>query len=305
MGEQVRFSGIQMSVIVGDKSATIGKALSLIDRAVKEFAPNIVALPELFATEYFPLYGDPKYFAYAEPIPGPTTQVLADKAREHGIYIIAGIFEKALRGLYYDSSAVLGPDGAVVGLTRKIELPNEYNKDGGVLSYSNEDFYFASADPEHAYPVIRTPYGNIGQVICYNRHFPELWRMLILNGVDVIYIPVASRAGKAKDMFVIETRALAYINQCFAVNVNRVGPEGPAFMYGTSHIVNPRGQLIAGPATDKEDEILYAALDLEEIDEVRKEHPFIKSFHSSTARTLMAAKEFYRTHPGPSMQFLM
>lgn len=303
MADEVRFSGIQMSVIFGDKTATVVKAIGLIDRAVKEFSPNVVALPELFATEYFPQWSHPKYFAYAEPIPGPTTQALGDTARQHGIYIIAGVFERAARGLYYDSSPVIGPDGGIVGLTRKIELPNEYNREEGALT--NEDFYFASADPEHAYPVIPTRYGNIGQVICYNRHFPELWRMLTLNGADIIYIPVASRASKAKDMFVLETRANAYMQQCFAVTLNRVGQEGSAFMYGTSHIVNPRGQVIAGPASDKEDEILHATLNLKEIDEAREAHPFLKSFHSSTARTLMAAKEFYRTHSGSSMRFIM
>ncbi len=281
--DNVAFAAIQMSMKAGDKKANIQKAEKLIDQAVKKYHPEIVGLPEFFSTEFFPQYMDRKYFEYAEPIPGSTTDMMARKAKEHGIYVIAPIYEKAGRGIYYDSSPLISPSGKILGVNRKVELPNVWFKEGGL--FANEDFYYASGNPDDAYLAYKTKYCTLGQIICWNRHFPETWRTLALKGVDVLFIPVASMGKYLGEMFSLEMRALAYIHQVYAVVLNRVGQEGEHNMYGGSHIVNPRGKLLAGPASATKDEIICANLDLKEIDEARTQVPFTKSFLTSTQRS--------------------
>lgn len=266
----------------GDKEANISKAEKMIDDAVKKYKPDIIGLPEFFNTEYFPQYTDRKYFEYAEPIPGPTSERIGKKAREYGIYIIAPIYEKAQRGLYYDSSPIICPDGSVVSNTRKVELPNVSYREGGICV--NEEFYYAAGNLENSYSVTKTKLGNIGQIICWNRHFPETWRLLTMKGAEVIFVPVASMGNFLSEMFSLEMRAMAYVHQCFAVVVNRVGKEGEQRMYGGSHIVNPKGKLLAGPASDQDEAILSVALNLDEIDEARQQIPFTKSFYTSTLK---------------------
>ncbi len=280
---KVVFAAIQMHMKAGDKQTNISRAEKLIDKAVKKHAPDIVGLPEFFSTEFFPQYMDRKYFDYAEPIPGPTTDIMSRKAKEHEIYIIAPIYEKAGRGIYYDSSPVISPSGKIIGVNRKVELPNVWFKEGGL--FANEDFYYASGNPDDAYLVYKTRDCALGQIICWNRHFPENWRTLTLRGADVLFIPVASMGRYLSEMFSLEMRALAYIHQCFAVVLNRVGHEGEHNMYGGSHIVSPRGKLLEGPASATQEEIICATLDLNEIEEARRQVPFTKSFLTSTQRS--------------------
>lgn len=279
---RVVFSVIQMSM-QDDKEANVSKAEKMIDRAVKEHHSDIVGLPEFFNTIYFPQYVDRKYFREAEPIPGPTINRVARKAKEHGIYVFAGIYEKVQAGLYYDSSALIGPDGKVIGVTRKNEVPNVMYKEGGL--WTNEEFYYSMSNLENAYPVFETRFGKIGQIICWNRHFPENWRLLTVKGAEIIFVPVASMGKFLSEMFSLEMRAMSYVHQCFAVVVNRVGVEGKQRMYGGSHIVNPKGKLLVGPASDSREEIISAELNLDEIETTREEIPFTKSYYTSTLRT--------------------
>lgn len=265
-----------------DKEANVSKAEKMIDLAVKEQNPDMVGLPEFFNTIYFPQYVDRKYFKEGEPIPGPSVNRIARRAKDHGIYVIAPIYEKAQAGLYYDSSALLGPDGKVIGVTRKNEAPNVMYKEGGL--WSNEEFYFAMANAENAYPVFETKFGKIGQIICWNRHFPENWRLLTVKGAEFMYVPVASMGKFLSEMFSLEMRAMCYVHQCFAAVVNRVGVEGEQRMYGGSHMVNPKGKLLAGPASDAKEEIVTAEFNLDDVDTTREEIPFTKSYYTSTLR---------------------
>ncbi|MFQ5997711.1 MAG: carbon-nitrogen hydrolase family protein [Candidatus Bathyarchaeia archaeon] len=292
---KMTFAAVQMAMKIGDVEANIAKAEKFIDDAVSKYRPDIIGLPEFFNTEYFPQYVDRKYFAYAEPIPGPTTERMSKKAKEHGVYIIAPIYEKAGRGVYYDSSPVIAPDGKVLGITRKVELPNVWFKEGGV--WANEDFYYSSGNLENAYLVYNTKIGNIGQIICFNRHYPETWRKLTMKGAEVIFVPVASMGKFLGDMFTVEMRAMAYVHQCFGVVLNRVGVEGEHRMYGGSHIVGPKGQYLAGPASDTKEEILCATLDLGNIDEARQQVPFTKSFHTSSLRSHLLYDQMNKSGP--------
>jgi N-carbamoylputrescine amidase len=301
MRNKVVFAVVQMSMKAGNKEQNIRKAEGLIDQAMKKFSPDVIGLPEFFSTEFFPQYMDRKYFEYAEPIPGPTTKRMSRKAREYGIHLVAPMYERAGRGVYFDSSPVIDPSGEVIGVSRKVELPNVWYKEGGL--FANEDFYYASGNPENAFLVYNMKNFTLGQIICWNRHFPENWRTLVMKGVDVIFIPVASMGKFLSEMFSMEMRVLAYVHQCYAVVVNRVGQEGEHRMYGGSHIVNPKGKLIAGPASDTREEIVCAALDLDEIEEARRQIPFTKSFLTSTLRTQLSylhSNQSFGSTPGAS-----
>jgi beta-ureidopropionase len=288
------FSIIQMAM-KDNKEANLLKAENMIDAAVKEHNPDFVALPEFFNTIYFPQYVDRKYFKEAESIPGPSIDRISIKAKEHRIYVIAPIYERALAGLYYDSSALIGPDGRVIGVTRKNEAPNVMYKEGGL--WANEEFYYAMSNVENAYPVLDTKFGKIGQIICWDRHFPENWRTLTTKGAEIIYVPVASMGKFLSEMFSLEMRVMAYVHQCFAAVANRVGTEGEQKMYGGSHIVSPKGKLLAGPASDSQEEIVTSEINLDEVETARQEIPFLKSYYTSTLRGHLLYESYQRTTP--------
>jgi N-carbamoylputrescine amidase len=256
-----------MSMKIGDKNANISKAERLVDECVRKHNANIVGLPEFFNTEYFPQWVDHKNFALAEPIPGPTTDRMIKKAVEHGIYICSPIYEEVEKGIYYDSSPVIGPDGRILGTTRKVEIPLiDWKGTKGM-----EKFYFRGGSE---FPIFETKFGKLGQIICYNRHYPEEWRIYALKGADMIFVPVASMGQSGlSPMFPIETRASCFMNQLFAAVTNRIGIEGENNYYGASHIVDPLGVLLAGPASADHEGIISATMDLDMIREVRNGIP--------------------------------
>ncbi len=265
-----------MSMKASDKEANIAKAERMIKRAAEKFNPDFIGLPELFFTEFFPVSRKNKYFGYAEPVPGPTINRIADLASKYGKYIIAPIFELEIRGgeaSYYNTSVVIGPGGKIVGKSRKTEIPLvEWKQDNAVWNRNYEKFYFL---PGQGNPVIDLGTFRLGQLICYARHFPEEGRALELSGAQVIYSPVATNGPVLGDLFSVEMRALAFMNQCFAVVVNRVGKEGRYNYFGGTHIVDPFGKLLAGPAGPKE-EIVSAVLDLKQVKIAREKVPFIR-----------------------------
>ena len=269
--DYIGFAAIQMSAVPEKKEANIAKAEALVEEAVAKYHPAIVGLPELFSTEFFPLTKNRKYFRYAEPIPGPTTDRIGKLARRLRVSVIAPIFE-SFRGKYYDSSPVIGPSGSVVGITRKTEIPLVEWQHGRNWNLNYEKFYFSQGNKN---PVITVGRARLGQLICYSRHFPEGWRTLELKGAQIIYAPSASNGPVLGELFPLETRALAFMHQCFAVVVNRVGKERSYKYYGGTHIVDPFGKIIAGPANDKEI-IVYAALDLSLVAKARKQVPFMR-----------------------------
>ena len=209
------------------------KALRLIDEAAGKGA-NIVALQELFNTPYFPNRprDSQKYFAMAETIPGPTIDRVADKAREHNMVIMAPIYEREMAGVYYNSAAVIGPDGELIGVYRKMHIPHS---DDYI-----EKYYFKPGNL--GFPVFDTPFGKIGVLICYDRHFPEGARALGLAGAEILLIPVASPRPTASEVFVKELMGMAIANQYFVAAVNRVGVELKEEFYGDEPGVRPQGK---------------------------------------------------------------
>lgn len=260
---------IQMST-GPDKQQNIAKAEQMVREAAVAGA-KLICLPELFSTVYFPYETDPKYFSLAEPIPGPTTIRMQKMCKEHGVVLVAPIFEKAMEGLLFNSAPVIGVQGELLGVYRKSSIPLTTIPP----TIGLEKYYFAPGDS--GFLVFDTPFDvRFGILICYDRHFPEAARALALNGAQLIFVPTAT-LGMSRDIWELELRAHAFANGCFVGGVNRVGPEqdGRAHFFGSSVWVDPKGKIIA-QGGDSSDEIVYAELDFAQVSDIRTSWAFFR-----------------------------
>jgi len=240
--------------------AMIQKHIPLIEEAGKK-GVQILCLQEIFSTPYFCPGQDDKWYASAEPIPGPTTNRLAEYAKKYQMVIIVPIYEKEQPGVLYNTAAVIDADGTLLGKYRKNHIPQTHG--------FWEKFYFKPGNL--GYPVFQTKYAKIGVYICYDRHFPDGARVLGLNGAEIVYNPSATVAGLSQYLWKLEQPAHAAANGYFMGCINRVGEEKPwnlGRFYGSSYFVDPRGQIFAQASEDK-DELLIADFDLDKIEEVR------------------------------------
>jgi beta-ureidopropionase len=226
-----------------------------------------VCLPELFSTMYFCVETRREYFDWAEPIPGPTIDRMAAVARETGIVLIAPVFERAPDGRFYNAAAVIDPDGRVIGKYRKSSIPF-MDVARSTDPRGNEKYYFEPGDL--GFPTFVTPFGRIGILICYDRHFPEAARVLGLDGAEIVFVPTAT-TGMARYLWDLELRAHAVANIYYVCGVNKVGVDAGGSSrnhHGASMIVNPRGEIL-GQASDTRDDIVIADVDLSVIPELR------------------------------------
>ncbi|MEZ4264945.1 MAG: nitrilase-related carbon-nitrogen hydrolase [Myxococcota bacterium] len=266
--QNVRCGLIQCANPLNDESksvaeiqqAMLDKHLPMIEDAAKK-GVQILCLQEIFNGPYFCPAQNTRWYDAAETIPGPTTSLMQEIAKKHEMVIVVPLYEKAMRGVYYNSAAVIDADGTYLGKYRKQHIPQ--------TSGFWEKYYFKPGDG--GYPVFETRYANVGVYICYDRHFPEGARCLGLNGADIVFNPSATVAGLSQYLWKLEQPAHAVANGYYVGAINRVGTEAPwniGKFYGTSYFVNPRGQIIA-EASEDNDELVVADLDLSMIDEVR------------------------------------
>ncbi|MBI3682706.1 MAG: acyltransferase [Acidobacteria bacterium] len=251
------------------KQAMIEKHLGYIGQAADAGA-RIVCLQELFNGPYFCAEQQTRWYDFTEQVPGgPTTRRMQDVARRHQIALVVPVYEREQEGLYYNTAAVLGPDGAYLGKYRKTHIPH-------VAPGFWEKFYFRPGNL--GYPVFDLGFARIGVYICYDRHFPEGARALGLNGAEIVFNPSATVAGLSEHLWKLEQPAHAVANGYFIAAINRVGVEAPwniGEFYGSSYFCDPRGRIITQASRDK-DEVLTADLDLDLIGEVRKTWQFFR-----------------------------
>jgi beta-ureidopropionase len=275
MSNIVRCGLIQCANPLNDESrpiadiqkAMLEKHLPFIDEAGAK-GVQILCLQEIFNGPYFCPDQTPRWYEAAEPIPGPTTALMQEYAKKHDMVIVVPLYEEAMRGVYYNSAAVIDADGTYLGKYRKQHIPQT----NGFW----EKYYFKPGDG--GYPVFDTKYAKVGVYICYDRHFPEGARCLGLNGAEVVFNPSATVAGLSQYLWKLEQPAHAVANGYYVGAINRVGEEGPwniGKFYGTSYFVNPRGQFLAEGSEDG-DELIVADLDLSLIDEVRQTWQFYR-----------------------------
>ncbi|MBM3739826.1 MAG: acyltransferase [Acidobacteria bacterium] len=261
----LKIAGVQF-VGQADKEANIRTAARLVRQAAAQGA-RMVCLPELFSTMYFCVETRREYFAWAEPIPGPTIERMVALARETGIVLIAPIFERAPDGRFFNTAAVIGPDGALIGKYRKSSIPF-MDASRSSEPRGNEKFYFSPGDL--GFPTFETPFGRIGILICYDRHFTEAARVLGLGGAEIVFVPTATTF-MTRYLWDLELRAHAVVNIYYVCGVNKVGVDvgGSARNhFGNSMVINPRGEILA-QASDAKEDIAIAEVDLTVIPELR------------------------------------
>ncbi len=233
---------------------------------------QVLCFQEVFTQPYFCPGQDRKWYAAAEVMPeGHTTQLMQEYAKKHNMVIVVPIYEEAMTGVYYNTAAVIDADGTFLGKYRKTHIPQV---DPGFY----EKFFFKPGNL--GYPVFDTAYCKLGVYICYDRHFPEGWRALALNGAEYIVNPSATVAGLSKYLWELEQPAAAAANGVFIGAINRIGTEEPwasemGEFYGSSYIVNPRGQIEA-QASYGDDELLVHEIDLDMNREVRDTWQFFR-----------------------------
>ena len=267
---------IQMSCSL-DPNENLARAESRVREAAGRGA-QIICLQELFRSQYFCREENAELFALAEPIPGPSTEAFSKLARELKVVIVAPLFERRAAGLYHNTAAVIDADGSLVGLYRKMHIPDD------PLYY--EKFYFTPGDL--GFPNFDTRYGRIGVLVCWDQWYPEGARLSSLRGANILFYPTAigwhpcekkQHGARQLDAWRTIQRSHAIANGIFVAAVNRVGFEGPPDngleFWGSSFVADPFGQLLA-EASASHEETLVVECDPRQMEEVRRNWPFLR-----------------------------
>jgi N-carbamoylputrescine amidase len=268
---------VQMSMSA-DPAANLDAAMAKIHEAAGRGA-KVVCLPELFRSPYFCQKEDAGLFDLAEPIPGPSTEAIGAAARRHSVVVVASLFERRAPGLFHNTTVVIGSDGSILGMYRKMHIPDDPNY--------YEKFYFTPGDL--GFRMFPTEVGNLGVLICWDQWYPEAARLTAMRGAEVLFYPTAigwHPAEKAengvaqRDAWRTVQRGHAIANGVYVAAVNRVGLEMPAGppgleFWGGSFFCDPQGVVLAEASTERE-EILYGAVDPARIDDVRRSWPFLR-----------------------------
>lgn len=254
--------------------------IPLIEQAGKA-GVQVLCLQEVFNQPYFCPSQDVKWYAAVEKIPdGPTVALMREYAKKYSMVIVVPIYEEDMTGVYYNAAAVIDADGTYLGKYRKTHIPQ--------VAGFYEKFFFKPGNS--GWPVFHTAYCTLGVYICYDRHFPEGWRALALNGAEYIVNPSATVAGLSQYLWELEQPASAAANGCYIGAINRVGTEAPwniGRFYGSSYFVNPRGKIVAKASEDK-DELLVADMDWDMVREVRNLWQFFRDRRPETYGPLTA-----------------
>ena len=256
-----------------NKADNVEKALARIADAAAHGA-QIVCLQELFAGLYPAQSEDHARFDEAEPIPGPTSEILAAAAKQHGVVLLTSLFERRAPGLYHNTAVIFDADGSLAGMYRKMHIPDDPRY--------YEKFYFTPGDL--GFRSFATRFGRLGPLVCWDQWYPEAARLTALTGAEVLLYPTAigwqeheKAEYGASQHAAWETmmRSHAIANGLFVVAVNRVGLEDGIEFWGASFVADPNGNILARASHDKE-ETLLVDLDLSRIDSVRTHWPFLR-----------------------------
>jgi N-carbamoylputrescine amidase len=277
--------GLTQMACTADAARNVKNQLRLTEAAAKGGA-KIICTQELFATQYFCQVEDYRFFDFAETIPGPSTDAFAKLAKKHKAVIIASIFERRTRGLYHNTAVVIDADGSILGLYRKMHIPDD------PLYY--EKFYFTPGDT--GFRAWQSRYAKIGVLICWDQWFPEGARLTAIQGAQILFYPTAigwhprekDEYGKAQhESWELIQRSHAVANGCYVAAPNRIGvehildakgkpvsAEGIEF-WGQSFVAAPNGQVVQRASNDKEEIVLVDA-DLENVEYSRTHWPFLR-----------------------------
>ena len=265
--------GLIQSQALLEPKKNLEKTLIKIRQCAEEGA-QIVCTQELFCTRYFCQIEDPSNFNLAETIPGHSLDVLQAIASELGVVIVAKHFEKRMKGLYHNTAAVIDADGSLLGLYRKMHIPEDPDY--------YEKYYFTPGDL--GYPVWTTRYGKIAVLICWDQWFPEAARLVALQGAEILFYPTAigwqdedyEKEGEDQyQSWQLIQRAHAIANGIYVCAVNRVGQEDRINFWGQSFICNPSGKVLCSASSTEEENIIHT-VDLSQVEYFRRKWPFLR-----------------------------
>jgi N-carbamoylputrescine amidase len=261
------------------------KQAELLERAAKQ-GGQILCTQELFTSQYFCQSEEHRFFALAETIPGPSTDLFQKIAKKHGVVIVASLFEKRASGLYHNTAAVIDADGSLMGIYRKMHIPDD------PLYY--EKFYFTPGDT--GFRTWDTKHAKIGVLICWDQWYPEGARLTALQGAEILFYPTAigwhpaekAEYGKAQhESWELIQRSHAVANGCWVCAPNRIGhelvrgtdgkpvnPNGIEF-WGQSFLAAPNGQVVHRSSVDRE-EVVVLPCNLDDVEFSRTHWPFLR-----------------------------
>jgi N-carbamoylputrescine amidase len=270
--------GLLQHACVADPTANLEKTIALAARAADAGA-QIICTQELFRSQYFCQNEDHANFALAESIPGPSTEAFQKLAKERGVVIVASLFEKRASGLYHNTAVVIDADGSLLGVYRKMHIPDD------PLFY--EKFYFTPGDT--GFRAWQTKFGRIGVLVCWDQWYPEGARLTALQGAEILFYPTAigwhpsekSEYGERQHgAWETIQRSHGVANGCYDAAVNRIGLETPIGgdgleFWGQSFVSGTSGEILAKASIDGE-EVLVVPVDLQKVDTTRTHWPFLR-----------------------------
>lgn len=263
---EVTIAVVQMRPRLGEAEENLVKMSETISTIASQQRVDLIVFPELITS------GNElglRFTELAQRVPGPTINLLAQRANEYGVYIAFGMVTKEkVESVLYNSAVLVGPDGELLDVYNKIHLRGE------------ERMAFREG---YKLPVIPTEIGNLGLMIGYDLAFPEVARSLSLDGADILCV-MANWEASQIDEWKTYTRARAYENSVFIAAANRVGEDVTLNFGGESMIVGPRGQIHASLADETDPEsgaplegFAVARIDVDEVRKYREEYQFIQN----------------------------
>ena len=242
---------------------------------------QLIILQELHNSLYFCQVEDVNNFDLAEPIPGPSTDLYGELARQFGVVIVTSLFEKRAPGLYHNTAIVIEKDGTIAGKYRKMHIPDD-------PAYY-EKFYFTPGDL--GFCPIETSIGKLGVLVCWDQWYPEAARLMALQGAEILIYPTAigyessdtpDEQERQREAWTTVMRGHAVANGLPVIAVNRVGHEpdpsgqtkGIQF-WGSSFVAGPQGELLYRASNDKEERIVVS-IDMHHSEQVRRWWPFLR-----------------------------
>jgi N-carbamoylputrescine amidase len=269
--------GLVQTACSNDPAANLKKTLHRAQKAADDGA-QIICTQELFRSLYFCQTEDHANFELAEPVPGPTTHIFQQFAQKNKVVVIASLFEKRASGVYHNTAAIIDADGSLLGLYRKMHIPDD------PLFY--EKFYFTPGDL--GFRAWQTRYAKIGVLICWDQWYPEAARLTAMQGAEILFYPTAigwhpeekaEHGERQHSSWETIQRSHAIANACYVAVPNRIGHEkisgrGIQF-WGQSFVAGTSGEILAKASANKE-ENLVVKLDLGKVDTTRTHWPFLR-----------------------------
>jgi N-carbamoylputrescine amidase len=256
----------------GNIAANRDQVRRLVEQAASDGA-RLVLFPEMSVLPFFPRLSQ-RYEAFdlAEPIPGPTFEWFSALARKHHLAIVYNHYEQSRESLFFDVSVVIDATGRYVGRQRMMHIAEEPGY--------NEKFYYTPGWDR--YNVFELDDWRFGIAICYDRHFPEVFRSFIVQGADLILIPTAVAFSEPfAEIYELEMRAAAVTHGVYIAMANRAGREDPLCFLGRSMVIDPQGHVV-GTLDEEPAQLLTATIEKGAVPKARTLFPFLRDRRPET-----------------------